>query len=279
MGSWFVNYFSRRNASISVFDSNKSLLRTSSQSVITAGSISECVSGADLVMVCVPVRLTPRVIRECSSDMKPGATLAEISSVKHKTFAALSKTRDDLGTLCLHPMFGPGASEKRQVKMLLVPVRNEQDELRRSQDFFAPAKILVIQSARKHDSTIAIVLGLTYFANLVFSDFLSKKNRKLLDEVSGTTFRLQSIIAESILTDDPELISVLIQDNPYVRRHVRQYLAGASGFVRLASTKDPSKLEARIRMLKTRMQRQVDLQQSYDNLYAAVQATDGQKEK
>ena len=176
-------------------------------------------------------------------------------------------------------MFGPGASEKRQVKMLLVPVRNEQDELRRSQDFFAPAKILVIQSARKHDSTIAIVLGLTYFANLVFSDFLSKKNRKLLDEVSGTTFRLQSIIAESILTDDPELISVLIQDNPYVRRHVRQYLVGASDFVRLASTKDPSKLEARIRMLKTRMQRQVDLQQSYDNLYAAVQATEGQKEK
>ena len=169
MGSWFVNYFSRRNASISVFDSNKSLLRTSSQSVITAGSISECVSGADLVMVCVPVRLTPRVIRECSSDMKSGATLAEISSVKYKTFAALSKTRDDLGTLCLHPMFGPGASEKRQVKMLLVPVRNEQDELRRSQDFFAPAKILVIQSARKHDSTIAIVLGSTCLCILVFS--------------------------------------------------------------------------------------------------------------
>ena len=63
MGSWFVNYFSRRNASISVFDSNKSLLRASSQSVITAGSISECVSGADLVMVCPYVRLSWRLVR------------------------------------------------------------------------------------------------------------------------------------------------------------------------------------------------------------------------
>lgn len=272
MGMWFVNYFSRQNASIMVFDTDKSPLKSLPRSAAVVASISKCVADADLVLVCVPVRITPRVIKECSLYMKPGAALAEISSVKYKTFNALKRTREDLATLCLHPMFGPGATEKSQLKILLVPVRDERNELEKSYRFFTMAKILVVPSARKHDSAIAIVLGLTYFGNLVFSEFLSTKDRRLLDSVSGTTFRLQSILAESILTDDPELISVLIKDNPYVRKHVKEYLASASDIIRIASNKDPGKLEARVRRLKERMQRQGNLQKSYKSLYAAVQA-------
>jgi prephenate dehydrogenase len=272
MGTWFVNYFSQQNSSILVFDTDTNPLKSLPPSAAIAASISKCVADADLVLVCVPVRITPKVIKECSLYMKPGAAIAEISSVKYKTFNALRRTRDDLVTLCLHPMFGPGATEKSQLKILIVPVRDERNELEKSRRFFTTAKILVMPSAREHDSAIAIVLGLTYFGNLAFSEFLSTKDRRLLDTVSGTTFRLQSLLAESILTDDPELISVLIKDNPYVRRHVKEYLASASEMLRLASNKDPGKLEARIRTLKERMHRQGDLQKSYNNLYAAVQA-------
>lgn len=274
MGSWFANYFSSRKAFVSVYDRNRASLQTSPMIAI-AHNLKDCVKEADLVLVCVPVRQTPGVIRECSTFMKSGSLLGEISSVKHRSFSALSKVREDIEPLCIHPMFGPGATEKSQLKILLVPVRNAHDELKRAKDFFDGIKLVVIPSARDHDDVIGIVLGLTYFSNLVLADFLSTKDLKLLDMVSGTTFKLQSMLAQSILVDDPELISVLIRDNPQARGHMKQYLKKALALLGLASTADAGKLQSEIKSVRNRLKRQADLERSYKRLYAAIQATEG----
>ena len=159
MGSWFGEYFASLGSVVLVYDTKKPRSRFQSSNVLAADSIAQCISEADLVLVCVPVRLTPEVIGKCSGKMKSGAVLAEISSVKSKTFSALTKIRKDLRTLCLHPMFGPGASVNGQLKVLLIPVRNEQEELETARKFFQGASILVISSAKDHDNAIGIVLG------------------------------------------------------------------------------------------------------------------------
>ena len=279
MGSWFVKYFSSKNASVSAYDRNKSSLNLSDASVRIVDELAECVADADLVLVCVPVKLTPKLIAECSALMKSGATLGEISSVKHKTFSALARIRNDLVALCIHPMFGPGATDKNELRVLLVPVKNERIELLKAQDLFPGTKLLVMPSPREHDDSIGMVLGLTYFTNLAFADFLSSRSNKLRKEISGTTFRLQSMLAESIMTDDPELISVLIKENPHARKHIRQFLKKALEIEKLVLASPTGRLEARIDRLRSRMQRQHDLQQSYNGVYRAIRAIDSQKEK
>lgn len=278
MGSWFVNFFAARNVSISVYDRDAASLYPSRPSIIVADKLAACVKNADLVLVCVPVRLAPNVIKECSKFMKHGGTLAEITSVKLRSFPALSRVRKDIVPLCIHPMFGPGATEKTELKMLLVPVRDEQNELEVAQDFFVNIKVVVVPSPRDHDNAIGIVLGLTYFSNLALADFLSSQNLTELDKVSGTTFRLQSILAQSILLDDPELISVLIRDNPKARRHLKQYLKKTVLLSKLASSRDSSKLESEIKSVKRNIQHQVNLEHSYKRLYNALLASEGQKE-
>jgi prephenate dehydrogenase len=266
MGSWFTNYFSRRGIPVSVYDVKRSFLDFPGN-VKVADSISTCVENVDLVLVCVPVNNTPEIIKECAKNMKAGAAIAEISSVKYKTFRALKRTRMDLQPLCIHPMFGPGASEKKQTKILVVPVRNKDAELKMANALFENAKIIVLPDSETHDRSIAIILGLTYFTNIVFGKVMSTNNLALLKEVSGTTFGLQSLLAESILTDEPDLIVALIKENPFARKYIKGYLNVASATEKMISAKSSKVLKADIQKSRSRLQKYQDLQQSYRRLY------------
>jgi prephenate dehydrogenase len=265
MGSWFVNYFAHRQV-VSVYDVNKSMLKASSN-VRVSTSISDCVTDADFVLICVPVHLTPHVILECEKAMKAEAVIAEISSVKHRTFRALASVRNDLRPLCVHPMFGPGASEKKHAKILLVPVRNKDAETKIAYEMFDGATVIVLPDAKTHDKSIAMILGLTYFVNIIFAKVLADNDLSLLKEISGTTFGLQSMLAESILTDEPDLIVALIRDNPFAHRYIRQYIKEALAMARLISAKSSESLEVSLRKVMSQLQKWQDLQKSYRQMY------------
>ena len=267
MGTWFASYFAQRGLDVSAYDINqKKILKTSSK-VKVQESLFECVQDADLVLVCVPVQKTPQAVKECTKNMKDGAIIAEISSVKNKTFAALKKIPNNLRPLCIHPMFGPGASKKVEARMLLVPVRNEKIEVKIAKEIFEKANVIVLPNAKQHDKSIAMVLGLTYFANIVFARLMSSGNISMLKQVSGTTFGLQSLIAESILTEEPDLIIALIGENIYAKKYINQYLKEAAALARLAVANNSNDLKAELQKLKLNMQKRQDLQRSYNRMY------------
>jgi prephenate dehydrogenase len=254
MGSWFTSYFAQRGLDVSAYDINqKMLLLKDSSKVEVQKSLRQCVQDADLVLVCVPVQKTPQAIRECA---------------KSKTFAALKKIPINLRPLCIHPMFGPGASKNEEARVLLVPVRNEKIELKIANEIFENANVKVLPDARQHDKSIAIVLGLTYFANMVFAKVISSANNiSMLKQVSGTTFGLQSLIAESILTEEPDLVIALISENIYAKRYINQYLKEVAELARLAVQKDNKDLKDELQKVKSNMQKRQDLQQSYNRMY------------
>lgn len=270
MGSWFTTYFARRGVQVSAFDVNRKSLKASDH-VHIARSIADCVRDADLVLVSVPVRVAPRTIAECARSMKAGAVISEISSVKHQTFRALKRVTDNVRPLCIHPMFGPGATEKMRPKILLVPVRNEDDEIRMVHEIFENSTVRVLPTARAHDTSVATVLGVTYFVNIVFAKVVSSGNVSTLKQVAGTTFALQSLVAESILTSEPDLVVALIQENPYAKKFIRQYLKEAAAVSKMASSKDSTKLKADLSKVKSRLQKWQDLQQSYTKMYEIVE--------
>jgi prephenate dehydrogenase len=271
MGRWFASYFAQRGMHVSAYDINqKKILKTSSK-VKVQESLFDCVRDAELVLVCVPVQKTPQVVKDCTKNMKDGAIIAEISSVKNKTFGALKKIPNNLLPLCIHPMFGPGASKKVETRMLLVPVRNEQIEVTLVKEIFKNTNVIVLPNAKQHDKSIAIVLGLTYFANMVFAKVMSSGNNiSMLKHVSGTTFSLQSLIAESILTEEPDLVIALISENAYAKRYINQFLKEAAALARLTIEKDNKELKEELEKVKLNMQKSQDLQQSYNRMYDII---------
>ena len=270
MGLWFTNYFTSRCLRISVFDVNRSALKASTN-VRIANTTSSCVRDADLVLVCVPPQITPHVIEECTKSMKHNAIISEISSIKFRTFRALKQTPSSVRPLCIHPMYGPGAGVEMQVKVLMIPVRNEQAELRIVRGLFENAIVKVVPSAKAHDKSIATVIGLTYFVNIVFAKVVSKGNIAMLKEVSGTTFGLQSLLAESILTNEPDLVAALIQENPYAKKYIRQYLEEARVVTKLASAKKSDKLKTDLKKIRSKLQEWQDLEESYRRMYDIIE--------
>ncbi len=271
MGTWFASYFAQHGLNVSAYDINqKKILKTSSK-VKVQESLFECVHNADLVLVSVPVQKTPQVVKECTKNMKDGAIIAEISSVKNKTFKALKKIPNNLRPLCIHPMFGPGASKKVETRMLLVPVRNKKIEVTIVKEIFENANVIVLPNAKQHDKSIAIVLGLTYFANIVFAKVMSSGNNiSKLKQVSGTTFSLQSLIAESVLTEEPDLVIALISENAYAKIYINQFLKEAAALAKLTIEKDNKDLKDELVKVKLNMQKSQDLQQSYNRMYEII---------
>jgi prephenate dehydrogenase len=274
MGYWFSKYFDKKGVRVSAYDIDLTSLKPSNNMTIYE-NYSECVESADLVLICVPIKNTPSTIKECAPKMKSGAILAEIASVKHHAFKALEKISTDIKPLCIHPMFGPGTMDIKRMKILLIPVKNEENELKILNDIFGGAIIILIPDANIHDKLIAIVLGLTHYINIAFASFLSQENHSYLRKVSGTTFGVQSLLSESILTEDPNLIIDLLMDNPTVRTHIQKYLREANKVAKLIFDENDVKLKTKFVKIRSLLQERQNLEVSYKRMYDIIEELKG----
>ncbi len=266
MGYWFSKYFNKKHKILSLYDIRPISQKPPNNAIICT-NIRDCVKTADLVLVCVPVKNTPQTIEECASKMKSGAILAEISSVKHRSFEALKKIRTGIIPLCIHPMFGPGRMNLKQMKILMIPVSNEQNELKILNKIFDESLITVIRNSNAHDRLIAIVLGLTHFVNIIFANFLSRQDFSYLSEIAGTSFEMQSLLMASILTERPSLIVDLLIENRSVKMYIQSYLREAKKVAKLVFEGNSVDLGINYEKTKKILQREQNLLLSYKRMY------------
>src|SRR5919108_1115244 len=270
MGSWFSKYFSKRNdAHLLLYDINPHFQCQINNSKI-CHNIDDCVGNADIVLLCVPVRNTPTILKQCASRMKSGAILAEISSIKYQSFKMLKKVSNEIRPLCIHPMFGPGANDIKNMNILSIPVQDEKAELLISKDFFQGALVTVIPDPKIHDELIALVLGLTHYTNIIFGIFLSKENFDLLKKISGTTFELQSLLCRSIFTEEPDLIVALLSENPLARRYIQNYVNYANKFAKLIFEGNECKIKSHFKKIRKLLEQQQNLERSYRQMYYLI---------
>jgi prephenate dehydrogenase len=205
--------------------------------------------------------------------MKRGTYLIEISSEKSKVVSSLSKMPTKINPICIHPMFGPGIKTLKGQNIISVPIKDAKKELTMAKTLFAGANFVTIDAA-EHDKKIAMILGLTHLMNLVFANIISKDEKSILTEkMSGTTFRVQKTLAESIMTESPELIETIIA-NPEIRR-IAEDLWKDIG--RLLTAVQESKTEEVVNYIKEcqeRLAKHSDVNESYKKLSKMVKAVE-----
>lgn len=266
MGSWFSRYFSEKSGTkVLAYDSN-ALWRPPTH-ITVCSNVDSCVSEADLVLVCVPITSAPSVIKNCALSMESGSVLAEISSIKAKTFLVLKKYSDKIFPLCIHPMFGPGASSIRDTRILLVPVKNQKTESDTISSLMRGSEIIVLPTAQVHDKYMAIILGLTYFVNMVLAKILSKEDILYLEKISGTFFGIQLLLMQGIISDDPSLIVSIISHNSHTKKRISEYLSEADALRSIILGGRDSELLRDLSKVKSIFERSFDLHMSYRNMY------------
>lgn len=268
MGHWFCKYFAGIDYDVVGYDSEMPITE---KTVKKAQSLVGAVLNADLVMLCTPTRRTPEIIRLIAKEMKRGSFLIEITSHKAKTAAALLKIPSKINPVCIHPMFGPGAKKIKGQNIIAIPIKDAKKELALVKSLFEGANFVTID-AIEHDKKIAIILGLTHLVNLAFANILSKDDKiSLTERMSGTTFRIQKILAESIMTESAELIETVIS-NPEIRKAAEEFWKDIGRLLTGIQENKSEDINTYIRTVQENLAKNSDLEESYKKLNTMVNA-------
>jgi len=266
MGTWFVKFFLANGYQVIGYDIENEI---KDKAVKKAESLVGAILKADYVMLCTPTRRTPEIIRLIAKEMKRDSYLIEISSQKSKTAASLSKMPAKVNPLCIHPMFGPGTKKIIGQHIISIPIKDAKKELSVAKSLFPGANFVTIDVI-EHDKKIAVILGLTHLINVVFANILAKDDKiTLTEKMSGTTFKAQKILTESIMTESPELIETIIS-NPEIRRFAEEFWRD---FGRLLTSVQEGKSEEVIDYIKSsqeRLAKTSDLENAHKKLTIMV---------
>jgi len=164
-------------------------------------------------------------------------------------------------------MFGPGASSIRDTRILLVPVKNQKTESDTISSLMRGSEIIVLPTAQVHDKYMAIILGLTYFVNMVLAKILSKEDISYLEKISGTFFGIQLLLMQGIISDDPSLIVSIISHNSHTKKRISEYLSEADALRSIILGGRDRELLRDLRKVKSIFERSFDLHMSYRNMY------------
>jgi len=270
MGKWFANYFHKMGFRVKGFDTNNEIKE---KFIEKANSLVSCILQIDYVLLCTPTKNTPEIIRLISKEMKRGSYLIEISSHKAKTAQTLLKTPSKINPICIHPMFGPGSKNIAGKNVIIVPIKDAQNELTATKLLFPGANFVTIDAV-EHDKKIAVILGLTHLINIAFANILAKDEKiSLTEKMAGTTFKAQRIVAESILTESAELIETIVS-NPEVRKYGEEFWKDIG---RLLTNSQEGKSEEIIDYIKSsqeKISKNVDLEKSYKKLSAMIKTVE-----
>ncbi len=266
MGIWFVKFFLANGYQVTGYDIENEI---KDKAVIKAESLVGAILKADIVILCTPTRRTPEIIRLIAKEMKRESYLIEISSQKSKTAASLSKMPSKVNPLCIHPMFGPGTKKIKGQHIISIPIKDAKKELSVVKSLFPGANFVTIDVI-EHDKKIAVILGLTHLINVAFANILAKDDKiSLTEKMSGTTFKAQKILTESIMTESPDLIETIIS-NPEIRRFAEEFWRD---FGRLLTSVQEGKSEEVIDYIKSsqeRLAKTSDLENAHKKLTIMV---------
>jgi prephenate dehydrogenase len=277
MGSWITKYFvNNKNFSIKVYDKNMDSIERQVNIKIEI-DFNMCIKDSDIVILCIPLRISPQMIAECSQKMKPNSVLIDISSIKSKSFKSLAKIQNSISPICIHPMFGPGASHTSRLKTIFIPVRNYTKEVEFVRQLFPNFEILPIENAIKHDHIMAVVLGLNHYMNIIFADVISSHIYKNLEFYSGNTFRIQYILAESILNDDIDLLNSLFIENPFIKKEIKNFHKKFLKYSQMVNDKNDKKLTKYLKNIKSTLEEYHDLNSSYAKIYKFIDLLNNNK--
>jgi len=267
MGKWLAGYFVKKGFVVTGFDTENTI----PSNIKKAESLISAILNTEYVLLSTPTKKTPEIIRLIAKEMKRESYLIDITSQKSKTATALGKIPAKVCPICIHPMFGPGAKGLKNQNIVSIPIRDGKKELDVAKNLFPDASFVTIDS-NEHDKKIAIILGLTHLINIAFANILAKDEKILLTEkMAGTTFKAQKIIAESILTESPELIETIIS-NPEVRKIAEEFWKDIGRLLNSAQEGNGHEIVTYINTNKDKLAENIDLEKSYKKLTKMVSA-------
>ena len=277
MGRWFAGILSKDGKEVVITGRNEEKLREAGRQLgVEATSRNEAaVSGADYVLLSVPVESLEAVVKELGPHLAPGQAVIDISSVKVAPLAIMHRHLKTGPVLGAHPLFGPGARGIANQNFVLTPTSEPEQELAQRIKNYLEGKgaRVTLMTPGEHDEVMSVILGLSHFIAIVAGDaLLGTGMLPQAAPVAGTTYRVLLTLVASVLSEDPELYASLQMNLPRAAEWEKRFQSQAGEWADLVAAKDRAGFARRMKALKESLQRDVpDFGQAYQNMYRIVE--------
>jgi len=276
MGRWFANFLLRDGKEVAITDSNREkLLEVSKQLAVETMPNVEAVRSADAVLISVPIDSFEEVVEQIHPYTHSGQVIIDIASVKVFPVEVMHKYIRAGSVLGAHPMFGPGAKDVSNNNFILTPTSEDETALAQEIGQYLETRgaRVTLMTPREHDEMMTIILGLPSFIAMVSADtLLSFDKLKLTRAISGSTYKLLLMLAESVVSEDPELYASLQMSLPDMAKIEDLFRSKAKAWEGLVKDKDKERFIQRANSLRDRLEKaNSDFGKAYEDMYKMVE--------
>lgn len=202
LGKIFVDLFSRSEYSVEILEEED------------WPRAEEILSGANLVIVAVPIRFTSSIIQKLS-NLPDDCILADVTSIKESPLFEMMKVHQG-PVVGLHPMFGPDVTGLVKQTIIVCEGRKKAEyEWLLEQFRVWGAKVYQVTAA-EHDQAMSMVQVMRHFSTIAYGYHLMTEGSDIsqLVEMSSPIYRLELIMVGRLFAQDPILYSDIIFSNP-----------------------------------------------------------------
>ncbi len=272
MGRWFARYLLEDGKDVIITGRNhRKLLEAKRQLGVEAATNAEAVKNADVVVLSVPIDNFTEVVEQISVYIRPEQVVIDTSSVKVFPVEIMHKHIKTGLVLGVHPMFGPGATGIANHTFVLTPTNDVETALAQKVKRYLEIRgaTAVLMTPDEHDEMMGVILGLSHFVALVSADTLLAFDKlKQMKAISGTTYKVLLMLAEGVISEEPEFYASLQMSLPNMVEIQSLFQRKVKTWADLVRSGNRQKFIHRMNNLRNRLKEEdPDFEEAYGNIY------------
>jgi prephenate dehydrogenase len=193
-----------------------------------AASLRELISGAEFVVVAVPVPRFRAILEDLRPHLRPTQLVMDVGSVKVKPVQALAEVlRAEVPWVGTHPLFGPLSLSmaERPLRVVICPNPLHPAAAGRARTFYERLGCEIVeQTPENHDRVMAHTHALTFFVAKGMID----AGTGLDVPFAPASFKALARTIETVRSDAGHLFAAIQRENPYASEARRQLLTALS---------------------------------------------------
>ncbi|MCD6452796.1 MAG: prephenate dehydrogenase [Dehalococcoidales bacterium] len=273
LGGWLARFLLNEGNEVIITGRNEIKLQQAQRQLkvkATTDNIT-AIKDAEIILISVPIANFTTVIKQIGPYVQSQQIVIDLTSVKAFPIKLMHKYVTSGRVLGVHPLFGPGAGSIINKDFILTPTNQDEIELaQKCQQYLENRGARVnLMRPEEHDELMTIVLGLAHFIAIVSADtLLSLDKLRRIGTIGGTTFKLLLILAESVISEDPDLYASLQVNLPDIAKIERTFQKKANTWIELVEGQDQDQLARKIQTLKDSFVTiSPDFNKAYHNMY------------
>jgi prephenate dehydrogenase len=258
MGRWFADFLLKDGKDVIIHGRNKEKLMEAGHrlGVDTTTNLQVAVDDAEVILISVSIDSFEQVVRNLQTYISPDQTVMDITSVKMMPVEVMHRYLPSVTALGTHPVFGPGARSARNQNFVLTPTNEKESILADKVREFLETKngVVTVMTPQEHDEMMSVILGLSHFIAIASADILlGFDSLDKMKAIGGPTYKVLLTLAESVITEDPELYASIQMNLPGMTDMEELFIKSSRVWADIVREKEKKKFIDRMRRIKEKL--------------------------